>query len=44
MKAAVASKFGSVLKIQDIAKSEIEPHQILVKIHACGDCHTDLHA
>ena len=44
MKAAVASKFGAILKIEDIAKPEIEPHQILVKIHACGVCHTDLHA
>ncbi|MBJ7538234.1 alcohol dehydrogenase AdhP [Marinomonas transparens] len=44
MKAAVVSKFGSILKIEDIAKPKIAPHQVLVKIHACGVCHTDLHA
>ena len=44
MKAAVASQFGAILKIEDIAKPTIEAHQILVKIHACGVCHTDLHA
>ncbi|MBJ7553793.1 alcohol dehydrogenase AdhP [Marinomonas spartinae] len=44
MKAAVASKFGAILKIEDVVKPKIEPHQVLVKIHACGVCHTDLHA
>ncbi|WP_425642516.1 alcohol dehydrogenase AdhP [Marinomonas gallaica] len=44
MKAAVANTFGSILTIEDIQKPTIEPHQILVKIHACGVCHTDLHA
>lgn len=44
MKAAVANTFGSILTIEDTQKPSIEPHQILVKIHACGVCHTDLHA
>lgn len=44
MKAAVANTFGSILTIEDVQKPTIEPHQILVKIHACGVCHTDLHA
>lgn len=44
MKAAVASQFGTVLKIEDIPKPTIEAHQVLVKVHACGVCHTDLHA
>ncbi|RBP83898.1 alcohol dehydrogenase AdhP [Marinomonas rhizomae] len=44
MKAAVASKFGAILNIEDVVKPKIEPHQVLVKIHACGVCHTDLHA
>ncbi|WP_067101561.1 alcohol dehydrogenase AdhP [Marinomonas atlantica] len=44
MKAAVANTFGSILNIEDVQKPTIEPHQILVKIHACGVCHTDLHA
>ena len=44
MKAAVANTFGSILNIEDVQKPTIEPHQVLVKIHACGVCHTDLHA
>ncbi|TDO99365.1 alcohol dehydrogenase AdhP [Marinomonas balearica] len=44
MKAAVANAFGSKLDIKDVKQPAIEPHQILVKIHACGVCHTDLHA
>ncbi|BDX02880.1 zinc-dependent alcohol dehydrogenase [Marinomonas pontica] len=44
MKAAVANTFGSILNIEDIPMPNIESHQVLVKIHACGVCHTDLHA
>ncbi|REG83761.1 alcohol dehydrogenase AdhP [Marinomonas pollencensis] len=44
MKAAVASQFGAILNIEEVAKPRIEAHQVLVKIHACGVCHTDLHA
>ena len=44
MKAAVANKFGAILNIEEVVKPTIEAHQILVKIHACGVCHTDLHA
>jgi len=44
MKAAVANQFGNILKIEEVAKPQITPHQVLVKIHACGVCHTDLHA
>ncbi|WCN12582.1 alcohol dehydrogenase AdhP [Marinomonas mediterranea] len=44
MKAAVANTFGATLNIEEVALPAIEPHQVLVKIHACGVCHTDLHA
>lgn len=44
MKAAVAHSFGAPLSIEEIAKPSIDAHQVLVKIHACGVCHTDLHA
>ncbi len=44
MKAAVANQFGNILKIEEVAKPQINSHQVLVKIHACGVCHTDLHA
>jgi propanol-preferring alcohol dehydrogenase len=44
MKAAVANQFGGQLQIEEVSKPEIQAHQVLVKIHACGVCHTDLHA
>ncbi len=44
MKAAVNHKFMGKLEIQQLAKPEIDKHDVLVKIHACGVCHTDLHA
>ncbi len=44
MKAAVNHQFKSQLEIQDIDKPTIGVKDILVKIHACGVCHTDLHA
>jgi propanol-preferring alcohol dehydrogenase len=44
MKAAVNHQFKGKLEIQDIEKPTIGVKDILVKIHACGVCHTDLHA
>ncbi|MBU2892349.1 alcohol dehydrogenase AdhP [Colwellia sp. D2M02] len=44
MKAAVNNQFKGKLTIQDIEKPVIGVKDILVKIHACGVCHTDLHA
>ncbi|MEI6894291.1 MAG: alcohol dehydrogenase AdhP [Colwellia sp.] len=44
MKAAVNHKFKGKLEIQDIDIPEISANDVLVKIHACGVCHTDLHA
>ncbi|OEH91323.1 alcohol dehydrogenase AdhP [Bacillus solimangrovi] len=44
MKAAVVNQFKEQLEIKDVPKPEVKPHQILVRIHACGVCHTDLHA
>ncbi|WP_105190180.1 alcohol dehydrogenase AdhP [Pseudoalteromonas sp. T1lg48] len=44
MKAAVAHSFGTPLSIEEVAKPSIDAYQVLVKIHACGVCHTDLHA
>jgi len=44
MKAAVNHQFKGQLEIQDVDIPEISPKDILVKIHACGVCHTDLHA
>lgn len=44
MKAAVIRKFKGKLEIVDIPTPTIKAKDILVKIHACGVCHTDLHA
>lgn len=44
MKAAVISQFKGKLDIKDIPVPEVGARDVLVKIHACGVCHTDLHA
>jgi len=44
MKAAVATSFGKPLEIQDLPIPQPGPGEILVKVMACGVCHTDLHA
>ena len=43
MKAAVFYGAGRPLKIEDIPTPEIGPEEALIKIAACGVCHTDLH-
>lgn len=44
MKAAVVRAFGKPLTIEDVPIPEPGPGRVLVKIEACGVCHTDLHA
>jgi len=44
MKAAVVEKFGKPLKIKQVPVPQVKPGTILVKVAACGVCHTDLHA
>ncbi|GAW96505.1 MULTISPECIES: alcohol dehydrogenase AdhP [Colwellia] len=44
MKAAVIHQFKGRLEIQQRDKPSIASQEVLVKIHACGVCHTDLHA
>jgi propanol-preferring alcohol dehydrogenase len=44
MKAAVVRAFGKPLAIEEIPVSEPGPGEVLVKVIACGVCHTDLHA
>jgi propanol-preferring alcohol dehydrogenase len=44
MKAAVVSEFKKGLDVQEVPKPKPGPGQALVKIEACGVCHTDLHA
>lgn len=44
MQAAVVSEFNKELSLQSVPKPKPGPGQALVKIQACGVCHTDLHA
>jgi propanol-preferring alcohol dehydrogenase len=44
MKAAVIHQFKDKLEIKELDKPTISSHEVLVKVHACGVCHTDLHA
>lgn len=44
MKAAVVREFGAPLRLEEVPIPTPGPGQILVKVAACGVCHTDLHA
>ncbi|WP_226669528.1 alcohol dehydrogenase AdhP [Metabacillus litoralis] len=44
MKAAVVKEFKKSLVVQEIEKPQIGYGEVLVKMKACGVCHTDLHA
>jgi alcohol dehydrogenase, propanol-preferring len=44
MKAAVVRSFGKPLTIEDVPIPTPGPGEVLVKVRACGVCHTDLHA
>lgn len=44
MKAAVVHGFGKPLAIEEVAVPRPGAYEVLVKIVACGVCHTDLHA
>jgi propanol-preferring alcohol dehydrogenase len=44
MKAAVVYAFGKPLKIERVPVPNLQPHEILIRMHATGVCHTDLHA
>lgn len=44
MRAAVAHRLGAPLSIEHLPIPRPGPGEVLVKIHASGVCHTDLHA
>jgi alcohol dehydrogenase, propanol-preferring len=44
MRAAVVKQFGKPLVLEDWDMPVVGPGQILVKVEACGVCHTDVHA
>lgn len=43
MKAAIFHGPHQPLRIEDYPTPSIKPHEVLVKVAACGVCHTDLH-
>ena len=44
MKAAVVRDFGAPLDVCEVEMPELGASEVLVKVAACGVCHTDLHA
>jgi alcohol dehydrogenase, propanol-preferring len=44
VKAAVVHSFDHPLEVRDVPTPEPGPEQVLVRIEACGLCHTDIHA
>src|SRR4249919_2605803 len=43
IRAAVLEEFGEPLVIQEVELAEPQGGEVLVRLHACGVCHTDLH-
>jgi propanol-preferring alcohol dehydrogenase len=43
MKAALLREFGKPLTIDDVPKPEPSAGQVLVRVSACGACHSDVH-
>jgi propanol-preferring alcohol dehydrogenase len=44
MRAAIVPELGAPLRIEEVPIPEPGPGEVLVRIEACGVCHTDLHA
>ena len=43
MKAAVLRAIGEPLVIADLPCPEVGPGEVLIRVHTCGICRTDLH-
>jgi len=43
MRAAVLEEFGAPLELQEVDLAEPGPGEVLVRLQACGVCHTDLY-
>jgi S-(hydroxymethyl)glutathione dehydrogenase/alcohol dehydrogenase len=43
MRAAVLERFGEPLAVQEVELAEPRAGEVLVRLHACGVCHTDLY-
>ncbi len=43
MKAAVLNEFKNPLEFKEVPQPQLEPGDVLIKVEACGVCHSDLH-
>jgi len=43
MRAAVLEEFGKPLEVQEVELADPQPGEVLVRLVACGICHTDLY-
>jgi propanol-preferring alcohol dehydrogenase len=43
MRAMLLRRSGERLQAADVAKPEAGPDDVLIRVHACGVCRTDLH-
>jgi S-(hydroxymethyl)glutathione dehydrogenase/alcohol dehydrogenase len=43
MRAAVLESFGEPLVVQELELDDAKGHEVLVRLVACGVCHTDLY-
>src|ERR1700712_1284813 len=43
MRAAVLEEFGEPLVVQDVELQDPQPGEVLVRLVACGVCHTDMY-
>ena len=43
MKAAVCEAFGQPLTIKEVPTTSQGPGVLLIRVHGCGVCHSDLH-
>ena len=43
MRAAVLNEPGTELRVETIVKPEPNAGEVLLRVRACGVCHTDLH-
>src|ERR671938_1186286 len=43
IRAAVLEEFGAPLEVQELDLAEPKAGEVLVRLHACGVCHTDLY-
>lgn len=43
MRGMILTKAGQPLQLQELPIPKPQPEQVLLKVHVCGVCRTDLH-